>query len=1215
MEVVTLNSTNYIGLSANYSPDSLLKFNQNVYYTEQGIDLPLSTVLANANDNTVNNYSSLFLTQSLPLVSAAYIENLNYITDDGFTTFFAANSPSGVVSNSPCLVVQEPSSTTATAAISMSGIYSNINNSYLFTIKFYTDNLCKIEHVNGGVVRYLTMGADQSLYFTFDTNTDYLNDNSPQFFNYIYDRDNNLIVLSKTLQDFPYYLSYNSTTSTLSSIPAISGIPSYPSTAILTCINRPIEPNDTILHDPWVGYQQDFLTNTQNIDINRSTEAINSNILLHSQYLSLTGSVLNVNALSLKNTNTPENYQSRNNPFQSNKSQYFTEDDVNLREYKALFTGSNQALGNDNVTLGYESYTTDIVIKADKVTYFHVPQTIYPFIQLNVNDSGLIQAGAIAGDHPIKADKIFKKQANARTTSPFGAASDESNGSFLCSWLSGSADLTVPPTWVDRYYNPSRVSYITALTSRSLKAVTYTTVFEGYVNAAGMVSSTDEVFDVPSNLTFEPGVYYAYYHYGNTGVSNYIKTLTPYLVEQDFPKYLNIDGSSAITDQVQGSEYSFNGSTYAVTNSLTGIQDSNQFTICFDMFNQDWSKPFGYQILGNLINDGFGIFNQNDVTPTIFVNSASSVDIINTDFKKITTVNYPAKPLAFLRPRFGSNYSVVCSDGYLRQYTCDDRLLRQTFSPYLSATVDSTNNDTNAYIICPTQTSTTLLSANLITNSVGVYTPTLSSYIANVGAGFPTNLSAGTVNYYNNRFYFTTGSVSRRVNNVIYYLTDSNTSIVKWDKINTTTAIVTAFKAASSSTFTDFNIDFDGNIWILNNKNVFYKYTQNSVFLLSGVLTSSTPKTTTISITGDGVTRAYPLSASTALASSILTLSSLNVILNNQLLRPTFDYSLNGSSIAFVNPPLSSYLGTITYTQTIDTFTNSKVNFISEFTNGSYISSVLFVRTGRAFKPLSSAVNSLTATPAYQFLTYDTLGNQLSSTVYFTATGSPVLTNTDYLREYVQGIYPASNLNIKAITTNIYDSTDVNTNEIIFNLSALDPGYHHFAIRFDSYRGFMSLFIDSQPVQTVQFTPRKYKFSNLIYRPFLIGSACFNNSLPLFKYLQKKSYLTENIKIKNFYLYDTPLNDFDIIMHARQNETIQDIHFDIPCGRRSYMEEIERYFKATLPGSKSTLYNVILRNTGITDPTLQANIEARLMNTLTNSSPAYSKLNMIKWVN
>jgi len=1214
MEVVTLNSTNYIGLSANYSPDSLLKFNQNIYYTEQGIDLPLSNVLASSNDNTVNNYSNLFLTQSVPLVSSVYIENLNYITDDGFTTYLAANSPGGIVSNSPCLVVQEPASNIATAAISMSGLYANITNNYLFAIKFYTDNSCKIEHVNGNTVRYLTMGPDQSLYFTFDTNTDYLGDLSPQFFNYIYDRTNGFIILSKNLQDYPYYLSYNSATLSLTSIPAISGIPSYPSTAIFTCINRPVEPNNTVLYDPWVSYNQNFLTNTQDINPSKSTENINSNLLLHSQYLTLTGTTLDVNALSLKNTNTPENYQSRNNPFQSDKSQFLSEADNNLRDYKALFTGSNQALGNDNITLGYEAYTTDIVLKADKVTYFHVPQSIYPYVALNVNDSGLVQAGAIAGDHPVKADKIFKKQANAKYTSPFGAASDESNGSFLCSWLSGSADITAQPVWVDRYYNPSTVSYITALTARSLKAINYSTVFEGYVAEAGSGLSTDEVFDVPSNLVFEPGTYYAYYHYGNTGVSNYINTLTPYIVEQDFPNYFNVDGSNAITNQVQGSEYSFGGSNYAVTNSLSGIQISNQFTICFDMFNQDWSKPFGYQILGNLINDGFGIFNQNDVTPTIFVNSTSSVDIINTDFNKITTVNYPTTALAFLRPRFGSNYSVVCSDGYLRQYTCDDRLIKQTFSPYLSATVDTTNNDTTGYLLCQTPTSTVILSANLIANSVTSISPALSSYVANSGVGLPSSTS-GTINYYNNNFYFTPGTLSRRVDDVIYYITDKNTSIVKWNEIDTTVTATTAFRTSSPSYFADFNIDFDGNIWILNSNNTFYKYTQNNEFLLSGSLTSSTPTTTVINITGNGVTKAYPLSASTAVTSSPLTLSNLNVVVNNQTLRPIFDYSLSGNGIAFINPPLSGYLGSITYTQTVDTFTNSKVNFISEFIGGSYISNVLFARTGKTYKTLSSTVSALSTSPAYQFLVYDTSGNQLSSTYYFTSTGSPILTNTDYLREYVQGIYPASNLNVKAITTNIYNSADVNTNEIIFNLSALDPGYHHFAVRFDSYHGFMSLFIDSQIVQTVQFTPRKYKFSNLIYRPFLIGSACFNNSTPLFKYLQKISYLTENIKIKNFYIYDTPLNDFDIIMHARQNGNIQDIHFDIPCGRRNYVEEIERYFKATLPGSKSTLFNVILRNTGITDPTLQSQIEARLIPTLVNSSPAYSKLNKIKWVN
>ena len=161
----------------------------------------------------------------------------------------------------------------------------------------------------------------------------------------------------------------------------------------------------------------------------------------------------------------------------------------------------------------------------------------------------------------------------------------------------------------------------------------------------------------------------------------------------------------------------------------------------------------------------------------------------------------------------------------------------------------------------------------------------------------------------------------------------------------------------------------------------------------------------------------------------------------------------------------------------------------------------------------------------------------------------------------------------------------------------------------------MSLFIDAQLVNTIQFAPRKYQFSNLIYRPFLVGSSNYNNSKPLFEYLKKNLYLAENIKIKNFFLYDTPLNDYDIIMHARKSGDMYDIHFDIPCGRRNYLEEIERYFKADIPGSKSTQYNIILRNTGITDPALRSSIERRILKTITNSAPVYTKLNKIKWVN
>jgi hypothetical protein len=1220
MEVITLNSSNYIGLSATYSSDKTLTFNQNVYYTEQGIDLPLVEALAQANDSSTNNYSNLFLTQSVPLSSTAIISPLEHIPDDGFTTYLAAYLPGGILPRSNCMVVQEPPFTISTAAVSMSGLYANVNNSYFFTIKFETDSLCKIEHINAGTARYLTMGADLNLYFAFDTGTDYLGDQSPQLFYYLYNRAEGLIILSKNLQDTPHYLCFDGLSS-LSALPALSGIPSYPPSAIFSCVKRSQEPNTTPLYDPWVSYQPDFLTNTQNINANKSTQSVNSNLLLNSQYLSITGTELNVNALSLKNTNTPENYQSRNNPFQFNKSQFLSEDDINLRDYKSLFTGSHQLLGDDNISLGYEAYTTDIVLKADSVTYFHVPQTLYPFKQVNIAESGLIEAGAIAGDHPVKSDEIFKKLASAKYTSPFGNTVEETNGTFLCSWLSGSGNIKATPIWVDRYYNPSRITFINALTAQSLQAITYSTAFDGLVNAAGKLTDTDEVFDVPSNLIFEPGCYYAYHHYGPSDVSNYINTFTPYLVERDFPKYYFVNGASANNGQLLGDEYNFTGDNYAITNSLTGIQDSNQFTMSFDMYNNDWTKPFGNQIIGNLLNDGFGIFNENVITPTLFINTSASTDVVNTDFVKLNTVNYTATPLVFIRPRFTENYSIVFNDGYLRQYTCDDRLLRQTFSPYLSNAISVSYTDTTAYILCPSTTTTTLLSANLISNTVTpVLTSTISSisFVAdasstNILATFPTT-SAGTINYYNGNYYFTTGSNARRYDDVIYFLADNKTSIVKWDEIdNTKSTILTAFKAstAAGSYFIDFNIDFDGNIWILNNTNTFYKYTQNNQFLLSGTLTSSTPVTTTVNITGDGATTSFPLSSATT-----LTPYDLTVNLNNSKQRPIFDYSLSGSNIVFVNPPVNGYLGNITYTQILDTFSNSKLSFISEFAGGNYYTNTVFARTGVTYNTISSTVTALSTSPAYQFLVFDTNGTQLSSTYYFTVTGSRLaLTNVNYLREHVIDTYPNANFNIKAILSNVYDSTDMITSEINYSLSALDPGYHNFAIRFDSYNGFMTLFIDSQIIKTVQFTPRKYKFSNLIYRPFLIGSSCFNNSLPLFKYLKKNSYLTENIKIKNFFLYDSPLNDYDVYMHAKLGANIQDLHFDVPCGKRNYIEEIERYFKANIPGSKSTLYNVILRNTGITDPALQAALEQRIINTLTTSAPIYSKLNTIKWVN
>jgi len=162
----------------------------------------------------------------------------------------------------------------------------------------------------------------------------------------------------------------------------------------------------------------------------------------------------------------------------------------------------------------------------------------------------------------------------------------------------------------------------------------------------------------------------------------------------------------------------------------------------------------------------------------------------------------------------------------------------------------------------------------------------------------------------------------------------------------------------------------------------------------------------------------------------------------------------------------------------------------------------------------------------------------------------------------------------------------------------------------------MQFIIDGHVVQQQTFQPRKYQFSDLITRPFFIGTCPYTNSIPIFEYIKNNSFNTRHVKMKNFYLYSTPINYFDIAFHSKADrDNIQDIVFNVACGKRNYIEEIERYFKFTLPGHKSTVMNVVLRNSGIFNRDLQLEIEKRILLVLKNSVPAYVKINSIKWSN
>jgi hypothetical protein len=289
------------------------------------------------------------------------------------------------------------------------------------------------------------------------------------------------------------------------------------------------------------------------------------------------------------------------------------------RNYYKIFTGTNQEQGYDKIHLGYESTNSELILKKDETTYFHVPY--FAESQL-ISNSTLIENGAIAGPIPALSDRISKKQANYSNSSPWGATSDETDGTWFCTWLysiSGSH-----PIWVDRYYNPQHFTYSQLLTATP--------------NILNKTEYQNSVlyYDVSSSLTLEPGGLYQYFHIGEETAKNLVSSFAG---NEQKNLRLNIENWSALT--VDESIYKnsivfekFNNNwikniqipNYQDRNVLSFdntdfidckvIYDNsynvkNEFTLNFWINHKNWNEATSVQLMGNLEKGGYGIFYNN----------------------------------------------------------------------------------------------------------------------------------------------------------------------------------------------------------------------------------------------------------------------------------------------------------------------------------------------------------------------------------------------------------------------------------------------------------------------------------------------------------------------------------------------------------------------------------------------------------------------------
>lgn len=298
------------------------------------------------------------------------------------------------------------------------------------------------------------------------------------------------------------------------------------------------------------------------------------------------------------------------------------------RKYYKLFTGTNQTGGTDKIYLGYEAKTTELTLKKGQTTYFHTPY--FSNVQ-NISATSLGNDGALAGPIPALADRLFKKRGGYKNTTPWGQTTGKKDGTWLCSWYYGVSSET--PMWLDRYYDPGRLTYEEAL--------------EGRANFTDYIQYNPMYYDVPSNLMLEPGALYAFYHHDEFAVKDIVDTFsgidktrlrldvddwsTDNLLTLDKSIYNNkvtIDEfttnwvlSTQDPGYVDRYALSFDHSDFIncyITHDLN-YNLKNEFTLSFWIGHKNWSNATSTQLIGNLKKGGYGVFYNNLNTNPYFV--------------------------------------------------------------------------------------------------------------------------------------------------------------------------------------------------------------------------------------------------------------------------------------------------------------------------------------------------------------------------------------------------------------------------------------------------------------------------------------------------------------------------------------------------------------------------------------------------------------------
>jgi len=207
-------------------------------------------------------------------------------------------------------------------------------------------------------------------------------------------------------------------------------------------------------------------------------------------------------------------------------------------------------------------------------------------------------------------------------------------------------------------------------------------------------------------------------------------------------------------------------------------------------------------------------------------------------------------------------------------------------------------------------------------------------------------------------------------------------------------------------------------------------------------------------------------------------------------------------------------------------------------------------------------------------------------------------------------------LQFKFTVTSIYNFYQTSyfkkTYTLTYPMSSLKMGNHSFACVLDTAQGIGKLFIDANLVDTVTITAVDFTFNYSSFNNSMFGNIpAFYNNISLFDFTSIYDF-NRMLSLSGVQIYDYALPDSDISFFNVADSLLT---WNAPTRSRNYIENIESFYRNTVPGRKSNKFNLRINNSRVTDTAAQAGLSENIRQVLSTDLPLNTQLSNITWTN